>query len=190
MIKKQTKAIISIAILALFALVLMGCGGKAKVYKIGDKGPGGGIVFYDKLKDKETKFDSDWRYLEGVLDGTELAWASKNFTSKNILGLEIGMGAGKANTALILAADPDAPAAKYCAEYRGGGFDDWFLPSSSELYFLAKNMPNVFPAGFLEFNWASDQYDKGNANGNILQKFMYVASSKDVKRFVPVIRAF
>jgi hypothetical protein len=43
------------------------------------------------------------------------------------------IGTGRRNTALILALDPTAPAAKSCRDYSNGGFSDWFLPSKDEL---------------------------------------------------------
>lgn len=36
------------------------------------------------------------------------------------------------------------PAAKYCRDYRGGGFDDWYLPARDELY---QAWLNIQPAG-------------------------------------------
>jgi len=99
-------------------------------YKIGDTGPGGGIVFYDK-----GSVSDGWRFLEAAPanQGTWLAWASSGYTNTNIAGTGTAIGTGKANTAAILAVDVNAPAAKECADYRGGGLSDWFLPSRDEL---------------------------------------------------------
>ena len=103
-------------------------------YNIGDTGPGGGKVYYDK------GFTSDdgWRYLEGIHVPGSYTWASSGNTSRNISGTSGYLGTGKANTAIILAADPNAPAANACANYRGGGKDDWFLPSFYEMEELCK----------------------------------------------------
>ncbi|MHC6204719.1 CsgG/HfaB family protein, partial [Breznakiellaceae bacterium SP9] len=48
----------------------------AKVYNIGDKGPAGGIIFFDKLSDA-----GGWRYLEAAPAGTEqiLPWGADGY---------------------------------------------------------------------------------------------------------------
>jgi hypothetical protein len=54
------------AIIVLFALFVCAGLSAQQQYKIGDTGPAGGIVFYDK------GFVSDgWRYLEATPAGTE-----------------------------------------------------------------------------------------------------------------------
>jgi len=46
----------------------------------------------------------------------------------------MGIGSGKSNTAAIIAYHgTQDSAAKFCTDYRGGGYDDWFLPSIYEL---------------------------------------------------------
>lgn len=37
----------------------------------------------------------------------------------------------------------DHPAAEYCANYRGGGFEDWYLPSTGELMALQAAKPDL-----------------------------------------------
>lgn len=61
------------------------------------------------------------------------------------------------------------PAAKYCRDYRGGGFDDWYLPARDELNQMWLNLPpngGATPAPFktggaqamaAEFYWTSTQ---------------------------------
>jgi hypothetical protein len=105
-------------------------------YAIGDTGPGGGIVFHDKGNDND-----GWRFLEAAPEDVEgrftwatPSWGSLVMSQEGREGRAIGMG--KVNTATILSLDPNAPAAKACVDYRGGGFDDWFLPSSDELLTL------------------------------------------------------
>ena len=56
---------------------------------------------------------------------------------------ETAIGKGKKNTALILAADPTAPAAKACNDYSHNSKTDWFLPSYDELEMLYTNRANV-----------------------------------------------
>lgn len=66
--------------------------------------------------------------------------------------IETGMGGGRPNTLLILQTmvetGGDFPAARMAAEYRGGGFDDWVLPSRDELSILYANRALI--GGFQE----------------------------------------
>lgn len=43
---------------------------------------------------------------------------------------------GQWNTERMSYEPEEHPAAKYCIEYRGGGFDDWYMPSRDELTLL------------------------------------------------------
>jgi len=101
-------------------------------YEIGETGPGGGKVFYDKGNDKD-----GWRYIEAAPDnlGVITTWESSYTSISGASGAVIGTG--KANTLAIIAACPDDTelnnAAKYAVSYRGGEKDDWYLPSMHEL---------------------------------------------------------
>jgi hypothetical protein len=110
-------------------------GGGQTANAIGSKGPGGGIVFYDKGNG-----DDGWRYLEAAPEDLEgsFAWASPIWVNFAIGGTGVDVGAGKVNTATILSIDSVAPAAKAAVDYRGGGLDDWFLPSGEELVEMYK----------------------------------------------------
>ena len=122
-------------------------------YYIGDTGTGGGIVFYDK-----GSVSDGWHYLEAapVNQGTSLRWASSGYTDTSIAGTRTAIGTGKANTAAILTVDANAPAAKACADYRGGGKDDWFLPSKDELNEMYKARTHLgISSGYF---WSSSQY--------------------------------
>ena len=68
-----------------------------RVYAIGDNGPAGGLVFYDK-----GVFSDGWRYLEAAPgdQASSIQWLNTKF---QIAGAEkTGIGAGKANTATII----------------------------------------------------------------------------------------
>jgi hypothetical protein len=72
---------------------------------------------------------------------TELMWGSRDI---NISGTETGIGTGRKNTALILAAYANSEAAKSCNDYRGpNNLTDWFLPSKDELNQLYINRSSV-----------------------------------------------
>jgi hypothetical protein len=122
-------------------------------YKIGDKGPAGGIIFYVSTAGFTLTTDgTTCHYLEAApADLGSVAWASSDAKSTNIAGLAVAVGAGKKNTNLIIAADPNAPAANACRDYSGGGKSDWFLPSMSELTQLYNNRDIV--GGFFVSTW-------------------------------------
>ena len=187
MIKKVNFIFFLIAVLVLFSCILISCenqwmqelinelkekkergdslaqdkddggygGGNTAVYNIGDTGPGGGIVFYDKGYSSE-----NWRYLEVAL--TDLGpdmWASTAHNNTDIPDAVQSLGKGKSNTDAILAEDANAPAAKACKEYRGGGKNDWFLPSKDELNLLYLQVQAGMIGGFSGEYWSSSQYD-------------------------------
>ena len=102
-------------------------------YKVGDTGPGGGVIFFVDRFDEYTGFT----YLEVAPVNTHVTrtWApagSPSYTSVSARGL----GAGYQNTLDIVARGPtDAAtsAVKYCADLTSGGQSDWYLPSLSEM---------------------------------------------------------
>ena len=108
-------------------------------YFVGDLGPSGaGIVFYTDAA--------------GV-HGLEVAFGEMvapwyNGTVLDTLAHDTGLGKGKANTAAIVKAQGAGTyAAASCADYRGGGLSDWFLPSQDEVKamytYLYKRVPSL-----------------------------------------------
>lgn len=120
------------------------------LFEIGDEGPAGGIVFYDK------GFMSDgWRYLE--VANTDLGHMDWGCFDTLIDGAdETALGSGKANSEDIVNfhdsigyydnpeqcsdMNDGSVAAKACLNYIEGGFDDWYLPSSEESRFMYLNL--------------------------------------------------
>ena len=135
---KNTIRMIGIIVIVIIAFSITACKNDPdpdQIYKIGDTGPGGGKVFYDKGNNTD-----GWRYLEvSITFLGDLPWASSNI---DVAGLtywdSANIGLGKSNTAAIIAAhlgDTSANnAAKACVDYRGpNDKTDWFLPSVNEL---------------------------------------------------------
>jgi len=156
-------------------------GGAATVCKVGDIGPGGGIVFYDAGKEEY------WgRYLEMApqsCEGVRYAWrpAGNNNTVYKPQGdqtaaelrvLAKGIGMGKVNTRIItLALGGGKYAAKYAEDSVCNGRDDWFLPSKDELDIaynrLAQNRVGSKDTPIGGFNkgyyWTSTDYNDKTA---------------------------
>ncbi len=115
---------------------------------IGEIGPAGGTVFYDK-----GSYSNGWRYLEAAPASTE--WSGKQWggymyeVGAGAQGATIGTGA--ANTAAIVSVYGDTEpkygltdyAAKLCADLSFGGYDDWFLPSKDELIQMYSQRSNI-----------------------------------------------
>ncbi|MDR2731378.1 MAG: DUF1566 domain-containing protein [Treponema sp.] len=131
-----------------------------KVYKIGDTGPAGGIVFYDR------GFTEDgWRrYMEAAPAGKE--FKAKWGSNMNVAGTESTVGSGKRNTQLIIAALGEKGQAAYlCANLNFNGYKDWFLPSLDEFGLMYNSLVRMGLGGFTtECYWSSSQYkDYGSA---------------------------
>jgi TolB-like protein len=129
------------------------------VYKVGDKGPAGGIVFYDKGSTSD-----GWQYLEAApYDIGDAPWGS---TRTTVGGTLTYPGSGKRNTERIIAAlrGVDNLAAHLCVEFDLNGYKDWFLPSKDELNLLYTNL-KVNRLG--SFNnrryWSSSEYKDSQA---------------------------
>ena len=124
-------------------------------YKIGDRGPAGGFVFYDKGEASE-----GWRYLEAAprdqTDAAGIEWKSAEFIS---IKTDTAVGSGKANTSAIIAAQGEGRyAATICAELDIGGYKDWFLPSKDELDAMYVNLRGAGLGGFSDaWYWSSSQ---------------------------------
>jgi hypothetical protein len=147
-------------------------------YARGATGPGGGKVFYYNAKGfTMTDNKQVCHYLEAAPDdmATTLAWASSGYTYTNISGIGLGIGTGRKNTALILGVDGNAPAAKACKEYRGGGKTDWFLPSKDELNQLYLSKDHIGNMG-TNWHWSSSQdkdYSAWSQAGNVSKSSTY-----------------
>jgi hypothetical protein len=127
---------------------------------VGQAGPGGGIVFFNK-----GNTTGGWQYLETATSdqSTGLAWGC-NGTS--IPGTQLTVGSGETNTSLIVASCNEASfPAKLCDNLSLGGQTDWFLPSEDELNLMYKNLYTNNQGNFniSARYWSSTQFDGANA---------------------------
>jgi hypothetical protein len=162
------------------------------ICKVGRTGPGGGIVFYDAGSQQS------WgRYLEfaprGWSGGVEnvTKWCEKVDELVGASGQAIGTG--KANTDLIVRSCTSG-AAVMARAYRGGGKDDWSLPSKDELsalysYDRYQAKTNTFGFLYREY-WSSSE---NGGNGAWYRTFYYGYEGGAVKGldfYVRPVRAF
>ncbi|GHV61379.1 hypothetical protein AGMMS49587_05340 [Spirochaetia bacterium] len=108
----------------------------APVYKIGDTGPAGGLIFYDKGNNS-----GGWRYLEAAPANTEKAAAFGDYR----VNANRRLGSGKENTQQIMDAIAKNggginTAPFICDGLVVNGFDDWYLPSADELLYMYNNL--------------------------------------------------
>ena len=88
-----------------------------------------------------------------------------------VVGTKTEIGTGEKNTADLVSAMGDIAfvqesggvktlyAAKVCADYSGGGYDDWFLPSRDELNLMYHNLKEQGLGDFTSaFYWSSSEY--------------------------------
>ncbi|MDR1625356.1 MAG: hypothetical protein LBT33_02355 [Spirochaetia bacterium] len=139
-------------------------------YRIGDWGPAGGIVFYDK-----GEVTDGWRYLEAAPKELEarLNWVAIE-QGADELPLSNAIGSGKKNTAVIVeyleaikanyknGMGVPTNAAPYCAALDFDGFKDWFLPGIEELELMEKNL---WQNGWGDFSFMSVYWSSSLAGG-------------------------
>lgn len=149
---------------------------------VGYAGPAGGVVFFDK------GFHSDgWRYLEmypEALD-TLLPWGCPG---TSITGTGSTLGQGPSNTAAILqqCGDP-VSAARFCDAFSYGGYDDWFLPSPTELHWALSNLLPLDLGNFEDGDsfWTSQQT---GPNGGVIVELGESPSTSHPKEMPLLVR--
>lgn len=115
-------------------------------------------------------------------------------------GTAIGPGAqstidGASNTQAIVntLGSSSSYAARLCATYNGGGYTDWFLPSSEQLHCLWSYYANIggfYPGGDY---WSSTESAENSAYNAITENFLYGVQSnvdKNASLRVRCVREF
>ncbi|MEI6389298.1 MAG: DUF1566 domain-containing protein, partial [Spirochaetota bacterium] len=156
------------------------------VLKIGDTGPAGGIIFYDK-----GSASGGWRYLEAAPEdqSTGIQWYNGNNLN---ISTSTAIGSGKSNTDAIIAAQGSGNyAATLCRNLLIGGFSDWFLPSKDELNLMYTNLKKASLGGFSgAWLWSSSQYNDYDAWGQDFSDGGQGNGYKDDDDSVRACRAF
>ena len=134
-------------------------------YKVGDTGPAGGLIFYDKGNNS-----GGWRYLEAAPVEAEFQ-AVWNVRDNLIGNTQPTIGGGRRNTQLIVEKLRQIPgewdtAAQMVGDLEFNGFDDWFIPSRDELDQMYGNLKRKNLGDFKnEVYWTSTEYREYSAHG-------------------------
>jgi hypothetical protein len=172
-------------------------------YVLGDIGPAGGYIFYDKGNYYKADFTtvkaapnpepitptySDWRYLEAAPSdqSTGVEWGCWGVLISGADGTAVGTG--EQNTIDIEAGcTTPGTAADLCANLSLGGHTDWFLPSKDELNLMYENLKVAEVGGFADFSyWSSSEY---NASGAWNQHFSGGSQNPNGKNGTERVRA-
>jgi hypothetical protein len=140
-------------------------------YKVGDTGPAGGLIFYDKGNN-----NGGWRYLEAAPEEAEFR-ALWSVHSTRVDNTQNGIGYGKRNTQLIVETFSKTSgewdtAAQKADDLVFGGFDDWFLPSQAELDQMYGNLKRRNLGDFKnEQYWSSTEVSDFTRHQAYVQNF-------------------
>lgn len=145
----------------------------------------GGKIFY---------LDASGRH--GLIAATsdqsaEIRWNNGNY--HNTLATKDGIGAGMYNTERIIADQGEGSyAAQICANYQGGGYGDWYLPSKYELDLLYKSKYLIggFNNTSNSYYWSSTEYVNFDAWNQLFQIGFQDFTVKNETYRVRAIRAF
>jgi hypothetical protein len=111
-----------------------------KLYAWGDIGPAGGRIFY-----VASDYSLGWRYMEIAPSN---ASDSARFYSARWLyadtGFEVGTGFDGTNYICSQIGTTGPYAAQLCYNAEIGGYDDWFLPATMELFLVTPTLARAF----------------------------------------------
>ena len=99
---------------------------------------------------------------------SRIQWATEPYWHTTVPGTSIALGTGAANTDAIIAQNGAGStyAAGLARAYRGGGYDDWYLPSRDELNKLYLNRVAIggFDTTKYVWYWSSSEYQDNAGN--------------------------
>jgi hypothetical protein len=150
-------------------------------YQLGDKGPGGGIIFYID------EFNPTGKYFEAlILPGITASFGCSN----KYLNTSMVSGYGKSNTNTILSTCGNNTAAFYCVNAGIKGLTDWYLPTANDMSYLL----DFYQTNFLTYPtrtyWTSSEYSATSAYTYDFLGGWYDVSDKTEIHDVIAIRYF
>lgn len=162
----------------------------AIVYEVGDTGPAGGIVFYDK-----GSYSEGWRYIEtSLVDLSQSEWGCSGSQVQSISKSEIGTGLFNsaaivyhhddltnyyAVPAICNASNNGTVAAKKAFQYNVNDYKDWFLPSENELQLMYQNLHTDNLGNYTNsLYWSSTEIDGTKAKAIDFSNGSTVAAEK------------
>jgi hypothetical protein len=162
-----------------------------KTYAIGDTGPAGGLIFYDKKNNSGC-----WQYLEAAPVEAEFqaVWSVR---STGVENTQETIGSGKRNTQLIVEKFSQTSgewdtAAQKADDLVFNKFDDWFVPSKAELDQMYGNLKRKNLGNFKnEIYWTSSSQNPYYASvQNFKDGDMNFSYSRRNRTYVRPIRQF
>jgi hypothetical protein len=166
-------------------------------YKVGDRGPGGGFIFFVDYFDQYPGFT----YLEAAPTDTENdVWCDITTSIPAVSGWAgNGVGKGQANTTAMLGVCTSG-AANAADSYLTATKSDWFLPSEGELMLMYTNLRQAGVGGFsigipddfanFDFYWSSTELDSNTAWVQYFFEGSQNYGSKNLTLSVRAVRAF
>lgn len=185
-----------VAILLVSVAIFTGCTSSSQIekrtvspsYGVGDPGPAGGIVFFDK-----GEVSDGWRYLEVAPPKSEvlLPWSNGEFQVES----ETVVGSGPANTDRVATIEVGVTetAARYCKKLSLNKYSDWFLPSKDELDLVFTTLVRQGLGTFLgegSAYWSSSNFDVRRAWAQGFSQGVQGRVEKGELLAVRAIRAF
>lgn len=172
------------------------------VYEIGDTGPVGGIVFYDK-----GNYSEGWRYMEvAPLDSNSSEWGCAGSLITNATSSEIGSGLLNSvlitnyhynlinyytNPSVCNSLNNGTVASRESLLYNINNTKDWFLPSENELSLMYENLKTKNLGSFSNsIYWSSTQVDENNSTAIDFSTGIIISQSKISNGNVRAIRYF
>ncbi|MCH3916561.1 MAG: chitobiase/beta-hexosaminidase C-terminal domain-containing protein [Spirochaetia bacterium] len=166
-------------------------------YTVGETGPAGGCVFYDK-----GSYSDGWRYLEAAPADEDGIFRWGGYGTY-INGTETSVGSGESNTERIVSMFGDQEpyqnctdyAAKVCSEKVYNGYNDWFLPSRGELLLIwhqlyTQGLGGEFVSDGTCYYWSSSEYDKFAASSDYMETNHIYNINKTSGAHIRAIRSF
>lgn len=190
------------------------CDGNTVACEVGDTGPGGGTIFYvepdsDGFASEALECIAGCRYLEAAatsgsniwydlgLEEEGFMWSGNTTYYALITDIEIGAGYKNTLDMIGIVGAGTVGAASAARDYQGGGKNDWYLPSLTELERL--HLSNV--ANINDAYWSSSEDScsneisnecgrKAQASGGENGAFESGSNNKETPLKVRPIRAF